>query len=533
MYPDINTIDTALKHNNMSIVQESQFQDFLSQTGWKYKQHQFEGFQWVMNKEINQNMGGIVGDDMGLGKTTLMCAAILKNFKQKTLIVVPPILTQQWADIIKKHCNIKPVVVTSKTKNYTSVARFITNLPESDFTSPQVVITTYGMLIRHKNYGKPSYNVPLHKAKIRATKWGRIIFDEAHNMRNSNSSTTKGIGMLKSPIKWMVTGTPIHNSRNDFKTLCCLVGITPQEYCANTDIGIKRLTDKWLLRRRKDEVLADELPELEVNHVQIPWNNNEINMAKQVHEFMSKLPTEITRENVDRVIAMLEGEYFFGQCIRAKQFCIMPKLFSNAILKQQMVGAIPFDVNFDKPMPESSKLNKLLDIIKKQGKKQRKIVFSHFTDEIKMIQYMLNKEGFTTGILNGQTKTKERKMLLRTNTEWLPRIVVKSKSSLPTEIYKKINEYLEPDVLIVQIKAGSEGLNLQNYSEVYFTSPHWNPAVEDQAIARAHRIGQKAKKVKVWHLAMENFHDKWASIDNYCLGVQKMKREIMAEYNCN
>ena len=51
MYPDINTIDTALKHNNMSIVQESQFQDFLSQTGWKYKQHQFEGFQWVMNKK--------------------------------------------------------------------------------------------------------------------------------------------------------------------------------------------------------------------------------------------------------------------------------------------------------------------------------------------------------------------------------------------------------------------------------------------------------------------------------------------------
>ena len=73
-----------------------------------------------MNKEINQNMGGIVGDDMGLGKTTLMCA-ILKNFKQKTLIVVPP-MTQQWVDIIKKHCNIKPVVVTSKTKNYTSVA---------------------------------------------------------------------------------------------------------------------------------------------------------------------------------------------------------------------------------------------------------------------------------------------------------------------------------------------------------------------------------------------------------------------------
>lgn len=517
----------------MSIIQEFKFEDFLTQTGWDFKQHQFEGYQWVMNKELNENMGGIIGDDMGLGKTTLMCAAILKNFKQKTLIVVPPVLVDQWVDILKKHCGLKPVKVTSATKSYASVCSYIRDLPENDFDEPQVVVTTYGMLIRHKNFGKPNYVCPYHKKAIRSTQWGRIIFDEAHNMRNSSSSTTKGIAMLKSSIKWMVTGTPIHNHRHDFMTLCSLVGISPGEYCANTIVGIKRLTDKWFLRRRKQEVLADELPELEVNHVKIGWNNNEINMAKQVHEFMSKLPTEITRENVDRIIAMLVGEYFFGQCIRAKQFCIMPRLFTNAILKKQMIGEIPFHENFDKPMPESSKLNKLVDIIKKQGKKKRKIVFCNFTDEIKMTQYMLNKEGFTTGILNGQTKPKERRMLLRPNTKWLSRVVVKSKSSLPTELYKKINEYLEPEVLIIQIKAGSEGLNLQNYSEVYFTSPHWNPAVEDQAIARAHRIGQKAKKVSVWHLAMENFGDKWPSIDNYCLGVQKMKREIMAEYNCN
>ena len=143
----------------------------------------------------------------------------------------------------------------------------------------------------------------------------------------------------------MVTGTPIHNHRQDFITLCSLVGISPGEYCANTAVGIKRLTDKWLLRRRKQEVLADELPELEVKHVKIGWNNNEINMAKQVHEFMSKLPTEITRENVDRIIAMLVGDYFFGQCIRAKQFCIMPQLFTNAVLKKLYFQYMEYNIS--------------------------------------------------------------------------------------------------------------------------------------------------------------------------------------------
>ena len=518
----------------MSIIQQAQFQNFIAQTGWDFKQHQFEGFQWVMNKELNENMGGIVGDDMGLGKTTLMCAAILKNFKQKTLIVVPPVLVEQWVDILKKRCNINAIKVTSMTKNYPNVTSYIRGLPSTnDFVIPQVVITTYGMLIRHKKYGKPSYICPFHKKALRNTQWDRIIFDEAHNMRNSKSSTTRGITMLKSPIKWMVTGTPIQNRSADFKTLCSLIGIQPGEFCALTKVGIDRLTDKWLLRRRKDDVLADELPELEKKYVNIKWTEKDKAMAKTVHNFMSFLPSQITRDNVNTIIGLLMGEYFFGQCIRAKQFCILPDLFKKATLKKQMIGTIPWELDFDKPMPESAKLNKLVEIIKEQGKTNRKIVFCNFTDEIYMIKKMLEKEGFTTGILNGRTKTKEKRMLLRANTERMSRVVVKSKYSLPTDLYKKINEYLEPDVLIIQIKSGAEGLNLQNYSEIYFTSTHWNPAIEDQAIARAHRMGQKAKKVKVWHLVMDKVDNSTKSIDRYMLGVQSVKRMIMSKYNCN
>merc|ERR1711991_1037152 len=83
-----------------------------------------------------------------------------------------------------------------------------------------------------------------------------------------------------------------------------------------------------------------------------------------------------------------------------------------------------------------------------------------------------------------------------------------------------------PDILIAQIQSASEGLNLQHFSQVYFTSPHWNPAVEDQAIARAHRIGQQ-KEVQTFHFEMVPFDNEGITIDNYCMEVQKRKRELM------
>ena len=86
----------------------------------------------------------------------------------------------------------------------------------------------------------------------------------------------------------------------------------------------------------------------------------------------------------------------------------------------------------------------------------------------------------------------------------------------------------EIDVLILQIQTGCEGLNLQHFNEIYFISPHWNPAVEDQAIARAHRIGQK-KETHVYRFNMSSFDDKntTQSLDNYSTSVQDGKRHIM------
>ena len=95
-----------------------------------------------------------------------------------------------------------------------------------------------------------------------------------------------------------------------------------------------------------------------------------------------------------------------------------------------------------------------------------------------------------------------------------------------SSVSENINSFLAPDCLIAQINSASEGLNLQHFSQVYFTSPHWNPAVEDQAIARAHRIGQKLA-VQVFRFQMAPFKANTYTLDNYCMLVQETKRDLM------
>jgi SNF2 family DNA or RNA helicase len=152
----------------------------------------------------------------------------------------------------------------------------------------------------------------------------------------------------------------------------------------------------------------------------------------------------------------------------------------------------------------SSKLDSVIDaILERKNNGNGKLVFCHFKEEMNEIAGRLRGSGLDVGILDGKvTKIARRKLLSE-----------------------------KKDVLILQIQTGCEGLNLQdNYSEIYFVSPHWNPYVEDQAIARCHRIGQK-KSVFVWRFEMNGFD----SIDNpipknleeHMVDVQNAKRDVV------
>jgi SNF2 family DNA or RNA helicase len=204
----------------------------------------------------------------------------------------------------------------------------------------------------------------------------------------------------------------------------------------------------------------------------------------------------------------------------ARQSCIYPSLLKSKITKMMNIGLIneEYSHGLIEGTQCSSKIDAVINTIKaRKENSNNKIVFCHYRGEIDIIASRLTALGINVSKVDGRTSKKDRKENL-TNAV---------------------------DVLILQINTACEGLNLQDYNEIYFVSPHWNPAIEDQAIARCHRIGQR-REVEVFRFQMSGSEfaattdgeedgeddDCTKTLEEYCLVVQDNKRkmrEIMIE----
>jgi SNF2 family DNA or RNA helicase len=329
-------------------------------------------------------------------------------------------------------------------------------------------------------------------------KWDRVIFDEAHHLRNKNTNRYFGAKLLNSKIKWLVSGTPVQNKKNDFYALCSLINL-PASYYTNSS-NLVEIARNHILKRTKKQVgidLADAIQNKKV----VDWKNmDELKLSEKIHSCIKNLHIKMSeaKENNDSRTLRLARYELLTLLLRARQTCIFPKMLENKLYVEVE------NINLDTAFKTTSKLNKVIEtILERKDNGNGKLVFCHFKEEMNEITSRLCGEGLQVGMLDGKTNKGLRAKMLSE----------------------------KKDVLVMQIQTGCEGLNLQdNYNEVYFVSPNWNPYIEDQAIARCHRIGQK-KSVFVWRFEMNHF-DLGVSIknlDKHVTDIQNGKRDMVSK----
>ena len=494
---------------------------WLKTAGLETKPHQLQAMRWALKHELISSdgiNGGLIADEMGLGKTIILLGLMISNFRGSTLIVVPRPILEQWKRIIERYFGHDAIIYHgSALKGSRKLLKSATSSPQSNAPPPPsppppppIVLTTYGIMQTRKP-GCPLYDV----------KWTRLVCDEAHHLRN-RGKLYQNMLRLKAEIKWMVTGTPLQNRKTDLQVLCTMLGLAPA-FLADPD-QVKTIILRHSLRRTKKQV-GIKLPPKSASVITVPWlSAEEEEFCKQIHAQVT-FP-RVTLQNVNRIMAFL-GNSTLAWFTRLRQVSVLPHLLQpkvNALIDD---GIIDEDMSLSK-IKTTSKLTAVAKFLKKRhNNHRRKLVFCHYHGEIDLLEAMLKKCGITTVIIDGRARAAEKRFAtLAVPSEDEFRSVSHKWKNIPTEIYGHIAEYMAPEVAIVQIQSTSEGLNLQHFQEIYFTSPWWNPALEDQAVARAHRIGQN-QKVEVFRFVMENFGGKSVTLDQYCMIVQQKKRELM------
>ena len=202
------------------------------------KEYQMEGVSWMLDREEDENIkGGILADEMGLGKTIQVLGTILCNCKLHTLIVLPVTLLEQWYNTIYYFTGHKAVLFHGS------------NRPTNISNSP-IVLTTYHLV---------------GKEEVQAVEWDRVVFDEAHHLKNPKTKINESVGSLKRKITWLITGTPIQNKTKDIITLFKVLGIK------RSVMDITLLCMEFLLKRTKKEVDI-VLPTIKFHDIMVEWN---------------------------------------------------------------------------------------------------------------------------------------------------------------------------------------------------------------------------------------------------------------------
>ena len=414
--------------------------------------YQLAGFHFLAYLSANR-FGGILADDMGLGKTlqTLTWIAWLQKTYPVTgpsLIICPKSVVEIW--IQEAACYFPSLAITGLRKP---------DLGTETLMPGQVLILNYTQL---RLVGEDLKNL----------RWDAVIFDEGQNLKNTTSQTTQSARALNGRHKILLTGTPIENRLLDLWSLmhCVMPGALGTQSVFKRDFEdsgdadsrarLARRIRPFLLRRTKEEV-ARELPPKIEEDIRVPMDREqedlyhaELKVARQ-HLLQVAQEDQLDKERFNLLAALL----------RLRQICCHPAL---AGLKTA-TGA---------------KLEALLDLLEPLAEEGNKIlVFSQFVEMLNLIEERIKGLACPIFKLTGQTENRG-------------------------DLIGKFQHQKGASIFLISLKAGGAGLNLAAASYVILFDPWWNPAVENQAVDRVHRIGQTKTVFAYRLLIRDSIEDK-------------------------
>ncbi|EGL83828.1 SNF2-related protein [Caldalkalibacillus thermarum TA2.A1] len=441
---------------------ETQHFDLPSGLKTRLREYQEEGFAWF--KTLSRyGLGGILADEMGLGKTVQAIAYLLSEWEEglldaPALIVAPTSLIYNWRYELERFAPQLAVTVLDGTPSERAQ-----KMKRSG--QAQVWITSYPLLRQDQAlYAETNFSV--------------LILDEAQQIKNYQSKTFAAVLSLTASRRFALTGTPIENRLEELWAIlqAVLPGLFPkrQRFVKLSTQQVRQVIQPFILRRLKQDVLT-ELP-ARIEHVQFSELTRE-QKALYLH-YLEQTKAE-TRETL-ATEGLAKGRIkILAALTRLRQICCHPSLF------------------VDNYRGSSGKLEQLVSLVRETvSAGRRPVLFSQFTSMLALIQAALAKEGLATFYLDGQTAAHER-----------------------VKMVEAFNQG-ERDLFLISLKAGGTGLNLTGADTVILYDLWWNPAVDEQAIGRAHRLGQK-KVVQVIRLLAQG------TIEEKIYALQQKKKALI------
>lgn len=428
------------------------------------RDYQVDGYEWLCRLSA-WGAGACLADDMGLGKSVQSIAIMLQRAELgATLIVAPASVVPNWRREIERfapslQCHLLHEQGEQRAELIAKAGAY------------DVIITTYGLMSRMDE-------------KMLQKEWNIILLDEAHNIKNRDTKCSKMTMSLQGQFRLALTGTPIQNHLGEIWNLFQftnpgLLGsfeqfkekfILPIEKDKDRvrQQQLKRMIQPFLLRRTKSEVL-EELPTKTeiIHHVELSPKERALYENIRQHALLS----------------LEQGE-------------LNPIQTLAEITKLRQAACHPLLIDSELPLATSAKLQRLLEILAElRENKHSTLVFSQFSSFLKLVAQALDALGMPYFYLDGQTAIKERERL----------VAEFQQGKVP--------------IFLISLKAGGTGLNLTAADYVIHMDPWWNPAIEDQASDRSHRIGQ-TRPVTIYKLIASQ------TIEERILEMHKSKKSL-------